>query len=404
MKFLSTAYVLRLVGLAVVIGALLAVTGASSTSAASPQFGPVIEFWDGNSWTPQASPNPGGSAEFSAIAAISASDVWAVGAYGRLILPSGGGSALAEHWDGSSWQQVPMPTPSGADEVHLYGAAATSASDVWAVGSWAGPGGRSYEGEGEYSTLIEHWDGSAWAILPSPPQRGTAQLYGVTALSPTNAWAVGYYGKHVGLNRALVLHWDGSTWKQMATPHPGCHSYSSLSGVAAVSPRSVWAVGSYCRPALGAGNHSSNQTLTLHWNGKSWTQVRSPNFRVSGGLSAVAAVGRNNVWAVGGYRNGHGSKALVAQWTGRSWRVVPAHVGTAAEGLNSLAMIAGNDIWATGTYDIGNDQTLTEHWDGNAWSLVPSPNPAVDESNHLSAIAAASLTAVWAVGCFYLGD
>jgi hypothetical protein len=402
MKFFSTAYVLRLVGLAVVIGGLLGVAGASSTAAASPQFGPVIEFWDGSSWTPQASPNPGGSAELSAVTAISATDVWAVGAYGRLILPFGGGSALAEHWDGSSWQQVAMPTPSGADEVHLYGAAATSASDVWAVGSWAGPGGRKYAGEGQYATLIEHWDGTSWTILPSPPPRGTAQLYGVTAVSPTNAWAVGYYGKHVGLNRTFVLHWNGVTWNQVPSPHPGYQSTSQLSGVAAVSPRSVWAVGSYLH--RGDKGQRSNQTLTLHWNGKSWKQVSSPTWRSSGEFSAVEAVGRNNVWAVGGYHNGHGPQPLAEHWNGHSWRLVAVRLGTGAQGLTSLAAVTGNDIWAAGTYDIGNDQTLTEHWDGSAWSLVSSPNPATDESNHLWAIAAATPTAAWAVGCFYLGD
>jgi hypothetical protein len=290
-----------------------------------------------------------------------------------------------------------MPTPSGADEVHLNSAAATSANDVWAVGSWAGPGAPKYAGEGQYATLIEHWDGTSWSILPSPPRRGTAQLYGVAALSPTNAWAVGYYGKHVGLNRTFVLHWNGTDWKRVASPHPGLRSYSLLSGVAAVSSRSVWAVGNYCRAK---GRHCSKQPLTLHWNGRTWRQVRGPSFSGSNGLLAVAALGRNNVWAVGGY---HDSQGLLAEhWNGHSWRFVP--VGVRAQGLTGLAAVTGNDIWAVGTYDIGNDQTLTEHWDGNTWSLVPSPNPVSDESNHLWAIAAATPTAAWAVGCFYLGD
>ena len=404
MKFFSSAYVLRLVGLAVLVGGLFGVAGAASTSAASPQFGPVIALWDGSSWTPQASPNPDGSAVLSAVTTVSATDVWALGAYGRLLLPYGGSKALAEHWDGSSWQQVAMPTPSGADEVHVYGAAATSATDVWAVGSWAGPGApKGRDGyESGYATLIEHWDGSSWTILPSPPGRGTAQLYGVVALSPTNAWAVGYVGAHVGLNRTFVLHWNGTAWKRVPSPHPGpTHdAYSLLNGVAAVSPRSVWVVGSYTH--RGQKGHRSNQTLALHWNGKNWKQVRSPTWRSSGEFSAVAAVGPNNVWAVGGYHNGHGAQPLAERWNGHSWRVVPVHL--AAQGLTSLAAVRGNDIWAAGTYDIGNDRTLSEHWDGNAWSLVDSPNPMTDESNHFWAIAAAAPTAVWAVGCFYLGD
>jgi hypothetical protein len=45
----------------------------------------------------------------------------------------------------------------------LYSVAALSADDVWAVGtSYAG-----YQGLYEGHTLIEHWDGHSWQIIPS---------------------------------------------------------------------------------------------------------------------------------------------------------------------------------------------------------------------------------------------
>jgi hypothetical protein len=374
------------------VGALLGVGGAGATSAASSQYGPLIEFWDGTSWTQQASPNPDGTGELSAVAAISATDVWAVGAYGRLLLPYGGAFALAEHWDGTTWEQVPMPTPSRAAEVRLYAAAATSATDVWAVGSWAGT---------SYHTLIEHWDGNSWTIVPSPPRRGSAQLYGVEALSPTDVWAVGYYRPHVGRGRTLTLHWNGKGWKEVGAPRLRGHD-PVLSGVAAVSPRSIWAVGGYFPGP--SGHRSSFRTLVLHWNGKKWGRVRSPTPGVSGQLSAVTAVGPNNLWAVGGYRSGHGPRALAEHWNGHSWRVISARVGTDAQGLTNLAVVSSRDIWGAGTYDLFADRTLSAHWDGNTWSKVPSPNPVADECNHFSAIAAAGPKAVWAVGSFYLGD
>ncbi len=389
MRFFSA---LKLVGLALATAGLLGMAGATTTSAASSQFGPLIAFWDGSSWTAQASPNPEGSAGLNAVVAVSATDVWALGAYGRLGLPYGGDKALAVHWDGSSWQQVAIPTPKKANDLHLYATAATSTNDVWAVGSWAG--GRHDKWGGGYSTLIEHWNGLSWTILPSPPRRGTAQLYGVAALSPSNAWAVGYYGAHVGLNRTFVLHWNGKTWRQVASPHPG--PYSQLSGIAAVSAHSFWAVGNYGRFQSG---HPSKQPLTMRWNGKDWKQVRGPAFRNSSWVSAVAVVGRNSVWAVGSRGR---NQPLAEHWNGHAWQAVPVRLG--AESLTSLAVVAGNDIWAAGTYAIGHDRTLTMHWGGNAWSLVPSPNPVLDEANHFWAVATASPTAVWAVGCFYLGD
>lgn len=42
-------------------------------------------------------------------------------------------------------------------------------------------------------TLVEHWNGKTWKVQPSPnPGKGTL-LFGVAATSSTNAWAVGYY-------------------------------------------------------------------------------------------------------------------------------------------------------------------------------------------------------------------
>ncbi len=35
-----------------------------------------------------------------------------------------------------------------------------------------------------------------------------------------------------------------------------------------------------------------------------------------------------------------------------------------------------NDVWAVGEYiDFGSFHTLTEHWNGTVWSVVPSPSP-----------------------------
>jgi hypothetical protein len=66
---------------------------------------------------------------------VSANDVWAVGFSPH---PSGTPQylrqTLIEHWNGSSWSVVPSPNPAGKTYVVLNGAAAISASDVWAVG------------------------------------------------------------------------------------------------------------------------------------------------------------------------------------------------------------------------------------------------------------------------------
>ncbi|HEY4388878.1 MAG TPA: hypothetical protein VGN34_30885, partial [Ktedonobacteraceae bacterium] len=48
-------------------------------------------------------------------------------------------------------------------------------------------------------TLIEHWNGSTWSVVPSPspgssPASSFNFLNGIEALSPHNIWAVGFFG------------------------------------------------------------------------------------------------------------------------------------------------------------------------------------------------------------------
>src|SRR5437762_3576748 len=66
---------------------------------------------------------------------------------------------LIEHWDGIAWSVVPSPNVSGLDRT-LTGVAAVSANDVWAVGYY-------HNANYVVQTLIEHWNGSAWSIVPS---------------------------------------------------------------------------------------------------------------------------------------------------------------------------------------------------------------------------------------------
>src|SRR5690349_11696444 len=54
------------------------------------------------------------SSIFTAVRAVSASDVWAVGSH---LTSSGASVALIEHWDGSSWTVMHSPAPGAASEL-----------------------------------------------------------------------------------------------------------------------------------------------------------------------------------------------------------------------------------------------------------------------------------------------
>jgi hypothetical protein len=198
----------------------------------------LIEHWNGRSWTAVASPSPGGSSDsdLESVAAVSRSGAWAVGEYDN-------GStelSLIEHWNGRSWRQVPNPNPGGMHGSYLNAVAAVSSSSAWAVGA--------FDNGTAWQTLIEHWNGRSWKRVASPSPAGSARdnyLSGVAFSSPSNAWAVGYYVVNGTATRTLVEHWNGKAWMQQASPSPGGTAGSYLRAFGAISAANAWAAGSY---------------------------------------------------------------------------------------------------------------------------------------------------------------
>lgn len=371
-------------------GFALCLAGAGSAPAMSA--GPLVEHWDGTSWTRVAVP---GGGQLAAITAISPRDAWAFGTYTSR-------SPIAEHWDGSAWHRVALPTPKGAEDVAVESASADSSDDVWVVGYWGGATGPPLR------ALVEHWDGTAWSVVANATTSGYGRLTGVSAVSATNVWAVGTYGVESGTRialRTLVQHWDGKAWTRVPSPNPpsasppGAKLDFSLWSVSASSADSAWAVGSYTYYAAN-GNHTAH-TLVLQWDGNSWTQVPSPNpggARNASYLYGVTTPANGDVWAVGRYWHRHRELPLALHWDGTAWHLVWSHGTVPNLDLNAVASVGGNDVWTAGTdYSGSPPATLLEHWDGDVLTRVPSPNPPGADVA-LSAIAADSPDDVWAVG------
>jgi len=313
--------------------------------------------------------------QLNAVAAVSASDVWAVGESAPLRGPF---VTLVEHWDGSSWTIVPSPNPSSG-EGELYGVAAVSATDVWAVGDVGGFG---------TGTLIEHWDGSQWQLISSPSVKGT--FFGIAAHSATDIWAVGSQMN----GDPLTEHWDGSAWH--VVPAPRVPNYiNTLDGVTVLSPTDAWAVGNYTinrRPI-------EPKTLIEHWDGQQWSIVPSPNVGTHGNaLFAIAALSAQDVWTVGI----HNVNSLNEHWDGSKWSVISPSLNGAASGV---AAITSTDIWAVGASDHFIYDTFVEQWNGTQWQQVSSPNVeattlGTSYDNYLNGVSASSAHNVWAVGYY----
>jgi len=113
-------------------------------------------------------------------------------------------------------------------------------------------------------------------------------------------------------------------------------------------------------------------------------------------LWGVAVLSPCNAWAVGDYDP---TQTLIVHWDGAAWTQVPSpNPGTDA-GLRAVTPVSPSAMWAVGEYYDGTTfRTLTVHWDGAAWTQVPSPNVSGSTNDILTAVRATSATDVWAVG------
>jgi hypothetical protein len=289
------------------------------------------------------------------------------------------------------WQLVPSANVSTFAS-YLYGVSAASSNDIWAAGNY-------FNGSGYSQTLIEHWDGSTWSVVPSPnPGAHNNWLFGVAATSANDAWAVGWQAS-TNIQQPLILHWDGTSWTNftVSVTRPRV----VLQAISAVSQNDIWAVGLSCETAL----CDRRITAALHYNGTAWSVVDSPNpGSFDNSFASVVAVSSSDVWAVGEACTGNGcasSQSLAEHWDGSTWNLVASpSPGTGRTPLLGVDAQAGN-AWAVGEACTDGGctaaQSVTIHWNGTSWNLVSSPNPGSVDT-HLNAVAISSAGDVWAVG------
>jgi hypothetical protein len=139
-----------------------------------------------------------------------------------------------------------------------------------------------------------------------------------------------------------------------------------LNGVAPVSDKEVWAVGT-----------AGIRNVIARFDGTAWLQV--PITTDPSPLNAVWAAGPGDVWAVG--YNG-----TVLHRVGEVFSRVPLP-GAATPTLNAVFGTGPNDIWITGA------MRSVFHWDGTGLTAQ-----AEGVTSELNAVTATSPTDVWAAG------
>jgi hypothetical protein len=366
---------------------LNAVPGTAAAAAAAPTFKVVP--------APDPDPEVAGTTDvgFTAVSAASATEALAVGPNPTQAAVQG---PFADHWNGTAWTGLQLPVPSGTT-ASLLGVADVAPGDGWAVGF------STNTSTDQDQTLIEHWNGTSWSIVPSPDpaggSTGSDELWAIAAVSPTDIWAAGDDFAGGGSIVPLFANYNGTSWTAVPPPADGA---GFMLGLTAISANNVWAV----------GDVSSQAFTSEHWNGTSWSVVSTPSVNAGSNpieeLTAVTAVSATNLWAsgwVGNIDNENKLEPIILHSTGGAWsRVTAPNAGSEGSRLNGITSDGADDVFAVGTTQDSNGSLLTliEQFSGSSWKAIPSPDPGKTGSLTDNVLTAAGSGGgdIWAVGAY----
>jgi len=337
---------------------------------------------------------------------VSSKDAWFTGsswAYAERNSALNSPEITMFHWNGKAVSSAPAPNAGfAADLVFGVGQDLTldSPTDGWlGAGSTSGgsPALRLHDGR---------WTPMPTAPAPDPDASSTIAMSDAASMSPTDAWAVGYFGNgergQGESGTAVIEHWDGTQWTVAATPAPKDPD-SRLLALTAVSRSDIWAVGWQSS----SNSYTSTIPLVEHFDGTAWHLVTAP---VPGGSGtsaypdAVSGTGPDDIWMAGFVSPngdggvGTGSTSFVEHWNGTAWSLATTSLPTAVIGTNSLYAASPTDVWATQTSDEGIGTSFV-HFDGHSWKTVPFPGPQeYGVSYTYYAVSGSGPDDVWAVG------
>jgi hypothetical protein len=216
-------------------------------------------------------------------------------------------------------------------------------------------------------SLAEFWNGTAWRVLPTANPKGSTEalLFSVSCTSPTACTATGWWGGPSVHEDPLAESWNGTTWTLNQAPAPSGSAYSSLYGVSCSSPTACTAVG-----------YASGVSLIETWNGKAWSIAKSPNPAGDGdtNLAAVSCASTIACTAVGAFTPAYGAGVTVVEvWNGEKWSIVPTPnvKGATSTGFEGVSCTTPTSCTAVGDYETRGKFTtmLAASGTGSVWKL-----------------------------------
>jgi hypothetical protein len=263
-------------------------SGSSTTSV------PLVELWNGTSWSIQQSPVIRGGT----LTDIDCSGIRACTAVGY-----GNVGTLAERWNGTGWNVQSTPIATGAERSSLYGVSCPLRRTCTAVGLTT-TGGVD-------TPLVERWFGrvNAWGVQAAPTPAGAegADLFGVSCPDARVCMAVGASRAHMGPASVLAERRIGSTWSilPISDPPQGIFPGTGLGAVSCPARRACHATGT-----------SESGLIAERFNGARWHREPLPAAPSAAFLPGLSCPSRRFCMAVGGLLNMENVGAtLAAKWT-----------------------------------------------------------------------------------------
>ena len=235
--------------------------------------------------------------------------------------------------------------------------------------------------------------------VPEPVLTKNSHLSSVSCVSTSFCIAVGYrdfyysnYSASVSIAQTFSVLWNGSTWAIIPSPNIG-DVPNRLSRISCVST-------SFCK-AVGNAGTTVTQPLAMTWNGSIWTSDSTSDLLTSV-LTGVSCVSINSCVAVGSQKVGRFFQTVVAKWDGVNWGLQTSQ-NTAANQNNQLYSVScpvTTYCVSVGVYQNESSivQPLIQYWDGTGWFMVQSPSVGTNQRSELSQVSCATPTSCLAVG------
>uniref|UniRef100_A0AAU2JWA5 Secreted protein n=1 Tax=Streptomyces sp. NBC_00049 TaxID=2903617 RepID=A0AAU2JWA5_9ACTN len=285
-----------------------------------------------------------------------------------LLALTGGLAALTLAFGPAPGPWITEEFPAG--EARLLDAERIDADTTWAAGFRS-----SSEGKHQIlrPVLFGREDSShRWKRIPTPLDDIRSRINAIGASPEGDAWLVGDDDQDT--HTIHTAHRDRTGWKLAPAPLPGSAVSGGLLGVAAVDRDDAWAVGwaQYGGPLV------TFHGLIEHWDGGAWRQVATPAIDADyWSLWGITAIAPDDVWAAGAIGTPEGLRPLLLHYDGTSWtRQSAPELDSLSAEFTAMASNGPNDVWAVGRVERGADRSdhgLVAHFDGTRWSVVDAP-------------------------------